>query len=287
MAEYDIEDELDGLDIALSGLKPETAYRVFVCAESTQNRKSSQLSARTTSVLYDTRTLDAVVEDHHIAFTTVEEPPEVMDIEWGRLNEPQRDAEVRAAARSFAVQIAAKAENIVIPTDEEISNRNKPAQVPTLKKWKTFVAWWTGGDENLGYSAVRIAFQSEEILHAASKKEHRDACFRDGYLSSTEFQRLNSIIMAEDAIDDDKSRISQMPTTLNIDPAIFDDFVFNVFRSWFKGGRVVERQQFWNSPVRVLLRAKEGYYFLVSMPAYWPLIFVLIEQGNRSGHTEC
>ena len=40
----------------------------------------------------------------------------------------------------------------------------------------------------------------------------------------------------------------------SIDPIIFDEPAFQYFRSWYKGGRVCERLQFWNSAARLWAR---------------------------------
>lgn len=44
-----------------------------------------------------------------------------------------------------------------------------------------------------------------------------------------------------------------LPRLSSVDLTIFDDQSFQFFRSWYKGGRVCERQQFWNSPARALM----------------------------------
>ena len=60
--------------------------------------------------------------------------------------------------------------------------KNKAAQIPALKKWTSFVSWWTGDDSTLGFSAPRVEFLSDEVLFMVRDEEIRTCCHEQVYL---------------------------------------------------------------------------------------------------------
>lgn len=240
------EDELE-IDLVLRILKPEKTYNIYFCCDLVKRKANN----------YDGRTPNIVIEDCCITIKTSPEPIESQDIEWNRLTAKQQEIEVKAAARSLSVQAATRLVGVSIPTDEEIAIKNKPAQVPALKKWTNFVTWWTGGDLELGFSAPRVEFQSDEILFVVRDNAIRKACFDQGFLSNRDMNNINSYLFDMSSVDPDSDEVidtDSLPVLKSIDLSIFDDPSFQFFRSWYKGGRVCERMQYWNSPVRLFMR---------------------------------
>lgn len=250
-------------EVVLKELKPEKKYKIFYCADISIKPKSKFGGKRSSGDLFESRTPDIVIEDSMLNVKTSPEPPEYLDIEWGLLSEKDQEMEVRAASRSMSVQASSKLNNISIPTDEDIANRKKPAQIPAMKKWTNFVNWWTNDDPILGFSAARIEFQSDEILFIVRDSTIRNACFERGYLSVSELNHLNAFLYDMEEVFDrlegpDLVAVEDYPQKDDIDPVIFDDPVFHIFRSWYKGGRVVQRLQFFDSLGGQLMRANRN-----------------------------
>lgn len=68
---------------------------------------------------------------------------------------------------------------------------------------------------------------------------------------------INSFIFDMSSVDmtqDGLIPTENLTRSSDIDMAIFDDPSFQFFRSWYKGGRICERQQFWNSPAREVMQ---------------------------------
>lgn len=245
------EDQL-WIEMPLRILKAEKKYKIYYCSDLEKNLKMKT----THKEKYSARTPDIVIEDEAITVKTIPEPPENLDIEWNKLTLKQQEMEVRAAARSFSVQAAAKLDGKSIPSDEDIIMKNKPAQIPAMKKWTTFVSWWTGGDLTAGFSAPRIEFQSNEIIFAVKDDTLRMRCHVEGYISDTDLNNINAYLFDMEGVDMNQGGVvptEGMSRQNIIDPSIFDDLSFQFFRSWYKGGRVCERQQFWNSRARQMI----------------------------------
>jgi hypothetical protein len=234
-------DSTKPLSITVKNLKPQKSYKFFFCAETlnTDNKKSGAPQ----------RVVDIVIEDHFLVVQTVEPSTEIGEISWSTLSEAQKDMEVRAACRSLDVQIAARIDNVILPSDEDISNRNQNKKIHAVKKFKDFVSWWTGNDFEDGFSNHRVAFLSQELVYMVQQDDLRQACFEQGYLSLVELQALNLLVGA-DVLDDEKSEFTPIwgrKPARDLDPEVFDDPIFQIFRSWYKGGLVVQRQLLWNS----------------------------------------
>jgi hypothetical protein len=227
--------------ITVKNLKPEKSYKFFFCAE-TLNADNKRASA-------SQRVVDIVIEDHFLVIKTVEPSTEIGEISWFTLSESQKDMEVRAACRSVDVQIAAQVDDVILPSDEDIFYRNQNKKVHAVKRFRDFVSWWTGNDLEDGFSNHRVAFLSQEAMYMVQQDDLRQACFEQGYLSLVELQALNLLIGA-DVLDDERSEFTPVwnrKAARELDPEVFDDPVFQIFRSWYKGGLVVQRQLLWNS----------------------------------------
>ena len=61
---------------------------------------------------------------------------------------------------------------------------------------------------------------------------------------------MSSVDMGQDGV----ICTEDLPRNSDIDMSIFDDPSFQFFRSWYKGGRICERQQYWNSPARKIMQ---------------------------------
>lgn len=220
----------------MKNLKSEKSYKFFFCAETlTRDDKKGGASQRV---------VDIVIEDHFLIVKTVEPANEIAEISWSSLTEYQRDMEVRAACRSLDVQMAARMDDIILPSDEDIMHRSQNKKMHAVKKFKAFVSWWTGDDQEDGFSNARVSFLSQEATYMVQQSDLRQACFEQGYLSLPQLQSLN-VLVGADVLDDERSEFtpvwSRKPAQ-ELDPEVFDDPIFQIFRSWYKGGLVVQKQ---------------------------------------------
>lgn len=147
-------------------------YRVYACAHHNQSSDKSAV-----------RMSDISVQATEQRFRTEDDPPEILELEWGRMDVESRHDELLAARFDLNVQQAAKEAGIQIPTadmlevwldGQEESNQEKDGsdeegsgseeddaeesdseEGAAKKVVGDFAQWWTDGDEVYGYSKVR------------------------------------------------------------------------------------------------------------------------------------
>lgn len=203
------------VEFNIFGLKPKTIYNIYACA---QHDKSLEQNV-------PSRMTDMMILDTHERLVTPDEPPEVLEIEWSVLTDEMQAVEAKAAIYDGAVQETAKIDGLTLPSVEDINHRHTSIKTsPHLKKWQEFVSWWTDDDLQYGFSDVRSDFLFREALYASRDGVTIEECEEAGYLTFDESKLLTSLV-----VHDDVKKFS-------------DNSLYIRFRSWFKAGRVVERQ---------------------------------------------
>jgi hypothetical protein len=86
---------------------------------------------------------------------------------------------------------------------------------------KKFVNWWIG--DEYGFSEVRADFLKREAIFACGDGESIEKCEDEGFLTLEQSATLSSLVNEEDPLELLRS----------------EEFI--IFRSWLKGGRVIQR----------------------------------------------
>ena len=99
--------ERSTIEFSIKGLKPRTMYRLYAVAH--HNQSADKMAIRMN---------DRAIENTLQRFRTVDAPPEILDLEWSRMDCESRYDELLAARYDTGVQKAAIAAGIKIPTPE-------------------------------------------------------------------------------------------------------------------------------------------------------------------------
>ena len=216
----------DKIFISIFDLEPSTRYAIAVCGE----HEEGNVPCRNT---------DERIRQSIARFSTEKCPPENMDIEWGRLNYEQKYIEIVAAIYDLDTQVKARSANIEIPSaddaeawlalveDEddleklEAEEKDDEGELSPYGLVKLFVDWWTNNDPQFGHSSHRSDFMNREALHFAQDHDLIHQCADEGYISIEDSEIMKIALEEGD--------VSELPQYLT-------------FRSWLKGGRVMERR---------------------------------------------
>jgi hypothetical protein len=216
------------IEFQIKALRPRTMYRLYACAHHNQTADGSAV-----------RMSDKAVEITQQRFRTEDDPPEMLELEWGRMNAEARHDEMHAARFDVAVQAAATADDIEVPTsdmleewlnsvdedeeDEEGSGSDDEAAI-AKKTVNAFIKWWIDDDEVFGYSKPRSDFLMAEAMFVLSDGETIELCEDDGHLTFAQTEALTALVKEGDT------------------HALFESEDYITFRSWLKGGRVIKQR---------------------------------------------
>jgi hypothetical protein len=169
--------------------------------------------------------------------------PEVLDIEWSRLTPHMKLVELRAAIRSEYVQLKAHTHRptIRLPTAADLEK----VEALTIARGtkgagritSLFVDWWVGTESRS--SKVRSEFHYIEGVHASMEKSFSTQFFEQGFCTWDELQWMQQL--AEEKTKQIAFAVEHNQS-LQIDghDKVAAVETFARFRSWFKGGFIVE-----------------------------------------------
>lgn len=241
------------VDVSFANLRPETAYIVYVIADSTQAKQ-----------------VPLTDEDKAPVQVVVNTLQESLDIEWHRLSTEMQLTEIRAALRTTWLREAAAAlyPPISLPADENVqleefaasppgaaaelvdapkkmspktNRKGSSAPASALKgrlseaeeqnknTWRRFLDWWVG-QSSLMVTKIRSEFQLKEALFAGQQEFIKSKYLESGLASKEEVELLCKYCanMAV-ALATGKVRKDIFPVSRE----------FRKFRSWYKGGQIV------------------------------------------------
>ncbi|CAE7468898.1 unnamed protein product, partial [Symbiodinium microadriaticum] len=188
-----------------------TMYRVYAVAHHNQSADNIPI-----------RMNDRAIELTQQRFRTVDSPPEILDLEWNRLDSESRFDELLAAIYDTSVQKAAKAAGIELPTADMLEEWLDAQDRSDSEKEKSesgsdegedndggeekdsrevvgkFMDWWIDGDDMFGYSPARNAFLLAEALYICRDGETIELCEDDGYLTFAQTEVLNALVKGDD-----------------------------------------------------------------------------------------
>lgn len=211
-------------EATFAGLKPLQPYIVYAIID-----RSAVASSKRALHITDDEDENQCVSAEATTLT------ELLDIEWGRLSEEMRKAEIKAALRSKFVQTTARTRfpPLPLPTDDEIDlseeTLEKFVAAPSGNVWFNFLRWWAG-DDPVVPTAVRSDFLFQECVSAARDPKVIGRFAEQHYCSDAELEVLSKFA------DDSYYVLSQGKTKRDQFAAIRE---FKRFRSWYKGGQVV------------------------------------------------
>lgn len=236
------------VDVSFTDLRPEVNYIVYSIADST-NAKQVPLTD----------------EDKAPVSLVVSTTPEVLEIEWNRLSTEMQITEIKAVLRTNWLKEAAAAHYppIVLPVGDDIhlgdtalAEEAPPAPVvdkfgrsPKGKKkehvtapppsagdeaqknvWRLFLEWWVG-QSPMVTTKIRSEFHLKEALFAAQQEVITRKYLESGVCKKEEIAALTKYAATMEAnLAAGKVRKETMPMIRE----------FRRFRSWYKGGQVLQ-----------------------------------------------
>jgi hypothetical protein len=217
----------DKVFLTLKDLNPSTRYKIVLCAEHNDGKTPC-------------RNTNEEIQKSVLNFSTEEAPEENMDIEWGRLSNEQRSDELVAALCDLETQTKAENASIELPSSDDVeawltvveenfededleaAELDEEGEASPYAVVKLFVNWWTNNDPEFGHSSHRSNFLSRESMFYFMKNHDLiHQCTDEKFLTIEQSVHIKQA--HEDGVD-----ISEMPEYL-------------IFRSWLKGGRVMEK----------------------------------------------
>lgn len=218
--------ERSTIQFQIKGLRPRTMYRLYACAHHNQTADSSAV-----------RMSDKAVENTQQRLRTEDDPPEILELEWGRMDGESRHDELQAARCDIAVQQSAKTDGVEVPTadmiedwlnsldDDAGSGSDQDEEAIASRKTVTeFIQWWIDSDEVYGFSKARSDFLMAEAMFILNDGETVELCEDDGYLTFAQTEALAELVKEGDK---------------NL---LFESEEYMIFRSWLKGGRVISQR---------------------------------------------
>lgn len=244
--------------VQFNNLHPSCPYWVYVAVDRTQ----AEVMANKEAV--DMR---EVTDTSPPVLLEVETAEENLDIEWNRMTLEMRVTELRAAIRSQFIQIKTRFHFpvLTIPSDDDIFNEDtvqfldpsKSVDDKALVKDKLpaklfeFLDWWIG-DEMLG-TRIRGEFHQYEAMQMIVKGDSLRKFISEGFIDNEDVDLLTkfALFTLKENYDKYKCHRSMEPEVPH--PLLqgkLTDFqreeglkLFKRFRSWYKGGVVVEDYQ--------------------------------------------
>ena len=174
--------------------------------------------------------------------------PESLEIEWPRLSPTMKVVEIRAAIRCEYVQARAFLHfpPIRLPSDEELESEelvkffSTGKESSSLSRLNSFLEWWIGSDFSRT-AKIRRDFLHLECLYALQNKTVIGNFVKDGFAAAEEIQSLQQWAA---------TNVKKVYNTLELNKAISIDILpdstdeaerlFFSFRSWYKGGQVIQ-----------------------------------------------
>ena len=211
--------------LTLKDLDPSTKYKIFVCAE----HNDAALPCRNS---------DERIKDTVVRFQTEDIPDEDMEIEWGRLTNEQKSDELIAATFDLDTQIKCDKANIVLPAPDDVEawltvleensdeddltaeEEDEDGEKSPYGVVKLFLNWWTNNDPEFGHSSHRSDFLSREAKYSVRELSLIHECADDKFLTIEQSERMKKTV-------EDGGDVTLLPE-------------YMVFRSWWKGGRLME-----------------------------------------------
>lgn len=247
-------DRTSAVQVQFDALRPCTSYFVYVAVD----RSAAEEIAKREGI-----SVDELKDTSPPIFKDIMTADETLDIEWSRLTTTMRVTELRAAIRSEFVQIKARfhfpevplpSDDLLVseahvklldPTTSEAAQTEMRAVVP--REALDFVDWWKG--DGVCGSRERGEFQLLEALHAVVKGVMVRVFVNEGFASGEDVDVLTKYALH--ALKDyDKYKCHRKAEPEMPHPLLMERFsdeerdegalLLRKFRSWFKGGIVVE-----------------------------------------------
>lgn len=241
--------------VQFDNLHPSYPYWVYVAVDRTQAEKMADSEAVDMKEITDTSP-PVLLE--------METTEENLHLEWQRLTLDMRLTELRAAIRSELIQIKTRFHFpvLTLPTDNILLHENTVAFLDPAKTAeersdandklegtvREFLDWWIGDEEN--GSRIREEFAQYEALQSIVKGESTRKFLNEGFIEND-----NVDVLTRYALFTLKESFDKFTCHRKLEPDVphpllqgkFTDYqrqdgltLFKRFRSWYKGGVVVE-----------------------------------------------